>query len=265
MKASEKQSASSPSGAPSRRCLLHSAAVLAAGSLAAAGRANAQAVTDPGCGAWTQPTDADFAATIGKDKVEFIDRVLTVIESEIVPLTFEGVRGGSKLFGGAVLRKADLSTVIASTNKEAGNPLLHGEIQTINAFYDLPKDRRPPVQDTIFLTTHEPCPLCLSGITWGGFNNFFYLFTYEDSRDAYGIPHDLVMLDTVFRCPDGSYNEKNTYWSAWGIRGLIATTSAENQARFDLRVKALKATYAELSNIYQKAKAAGTGADVPLK
>jgi len=73
------------------------------------------------------------------------------------------------------------------------------------------------------------------------------------------------MLDSVFRCPEGSYNEKNTYWSAWGIRDLIATTSAEDQARFGKRVETLKATYAEISDIYQKAKAAGTGADVPLK
>ena len=45
-------------------------------------------------------------------------------------------------------------TVVAATNTEAGNPLLHGEIQTINTFYDVPKDERPPVADTVFLTTH---------------------------------------------------------------------------------------------------------------
>ena len=154
---------------------------------------------------------------------------------------------------------------MASTNKEAGNPLLHGEIQTINTYYALPKDNRPPVADTIFITTHEPCPLCLSGISWGGFNNFFYLFTYEDSRDSYGIPHDLTMLDSVLRCPEGSYNEKNTYWSAWSIRDLIATTNADQQAAFNKRVEVLKAKYAEMSEIYQKAKAEGKGADVPLK
>ena len=147
------------SGNPTRRSVLHGAGAMAAGGLAALNVTNAQAATDPGCSAWTQPSDADFAATIGKDKAEFIDRVLTVVEKEIVPKTYEGVRGGSKLFGGAVLKKADLSTVVASTNKEAGNPLLHGEIQTINAFYDLPKDERPPVGDTIFLTTHCRHPM----------------------------------------------------------------------------------------------------------
>lgn len=37
----------------------------------------------------------------------------------------------------------------------------------------------------------------LSGITWGGWDNFFYLFTYEDTRDAFSIPHDIRILEEV--------------------------------------------------------------------
>ena len=218
-----------------------------------------------GCSDWRQPADADFDAIVGKDKAVFLDRVFSVLENEIVPKTMEGVRAGNKLFGAAILNKSDLSTVIASTNTETGNPLMHGEVTAIHAFYGLPKDRRPPAGETIFIATHEPCPLCLSSITWGGFDNFFYLFTYEDSRDAYGIPHDIVMLDEIFRCPDGTYSEKNKYWSSWSLRDLVASTSPEQQAAFNKRVAALTQTYAEMSDIYQKAKAAGTGADVPLK
>ena len=220
---------------------------------------------NPGCSDWRQPDDPDFEAIVGKDKVVFLDRVLSVLEDEIVPKTMAGVRAGNKLFGAAILNKSDLSTVIASTNTETGNPLMHGEVTAIHAFYDLPGDRRPPAGETIFIATHEPCPLCLSSITWGGFDNFFYLFTYEDSRDAYGIPHDIVMLDEIFRCPDGSYSEKNKYWSSWSLRDLIASTTPKQQAALNKRVDALKKTYAEMSDIYQKAKAAGTGADVPLK
>ena len=75
----------------------------------------------------------------------------------------------------------------------------------------------------------------------------------------------MLILDEVFRCPDGSYSEKNRYWSAWALRDLIAGTAPERLAGFEKRVEALKTTYAEISDIYQKAKAAGTGADVPLK
>lgn len=71
------------------------------------------------------------------------------------------------------------ATVIVATNAEAENPLLHGEITLINAFYAIPRAQRPRVKDCLFLPTHEPCPLCISGITWGGFDNFFYLWTYE--------------------------------------------------------------------------------------
>ena len=73
------------------------------------------------------------------------------------------------------------------------------------------------------------------------------------------------MLDEIFRCPDGTYSEKNKYWSSWSLRDLIADTTPGQQAELSKRVDALKATYAEMSDIYQKAKAAGTGADVPLK
>jgi tRNA(Arg) A34 adenosine deaminase TadA len=219
----------------------------------------------PGCSAWQQPTDSDFDTIVGKSKTEFLDRVLSLIENEIVPKTMAGVREGNKLFGAAILNKSDLSTVLAATNTETGNPLFHGEVTAIFDFYDLPKDQRPSPKDTIFIATHEPCPLCLSSITWGGWDNFFYLFTYEDSKDAYGIPHDIVMLDEIFRCPDGTYNEKNKYWSSWSLRDLIAGTTPEQQTSFIKRIEALKKTYAEMSNIYQRAKAAGTGANVPLK
>ena len=219
----------------------------------------------PGCSEWVQPSDADFQSIVGRDKAEFLDRVLSVIENEVVPKTQKGVREGNKLFGAAVLNKSDLSTVLAVTNTETNNPLMHGEVTAIHDFYDLPKDKRPNAKDTIFIATHEPCPLCLSSITWGGFDNFFYLFTYEDSKDAYGIPHDIVMLDEIFRCPDGTYSEKNKYWSSWSLRDLVADTTPDQQKMFNQRIDDLKKSYAEMSEIYQKAKASGTGADVPLK
>ena len=210
-----------------------------------------------------RPSDADLAAVIGRDPDGFIDRVLSVIEEEIVPLTQQGVRGGSKVFGGAVLRKDDLATVVAVTNSESQNPLDHGEINALNAFWALPRAARPAPGDAIFLSTHEPCPLCLSGITWSGFDNFFYLFSYEDSKDAFDIPHDLEILEEVFRCPDGSYSEKNAYWSSWSLQELIRGRDAEARAGFETRLASLRASYDEMSNLYQRGKEGG--ADIPLK
>jgi hypothetical protein len=39
----------------------------------------------------------------------------------------------------------------------------------------------------------------------------FYLFTYEDSRDPYAIPRDIVMPDEIFCCAEGSYSENNEF------------------------------------------------------
>ena len=207
------------------------------------------------------PTEADLARITG-DKVAFIDRLLSLIETEIVPLTRQGVGEGNKIFGGAILRKSDLSTVVAVTNAETGNPLNHGEINTINVFYELPRAERPATKDCIFISTHEPCSLCLSGITWTGFDNFFYLFSYEDTKDAFNIPHDLKILEEVFDCPDGRYTRKNDYWCCWGIQEIIAGTEEKVREGFEARIATLRKTYDELSEVYQASK--GRGADIPL-
>ena len=210
---------------------------------------------------YTQPTDADLAALVS-DRISFLDRVLSVIENEIVPLTAEGVRGGSKIFGGAVLAKSDLSTVVAVTNRETANPLHHGEIATINAFYEIPQSERPAAKDTFFISTHEPCPLCLGGITWGGWDNFFYFFSYADTKDAFAIPHDIRIHEEIWSATGGAYHHKNMYWSAWHLQGLINGCDADHRAQFNERSERLRNTYADLSEVYQASK--GSGAEIPL-
>lgn len=119
---------------------------------------------------------------------ELVSSLLKVTESSIVPLTREQVASGSKLFGAAILTKSSLAPVTVATNNERASPLLHGEINCIQTFFAGPKEGRPETKDCVFFATHEPCSLCLSGITWSGFNEFYYLFTYEDSRDLFSIP-----------------------------------------------------------------------------
>ena len=101
-----------------------------------------------------------------------IDRLLRVTEHEIVPLTRQGVEGGNKLFSAAILRKSDLSLALAATNRETENPRWHGEVQAIKSLYEMPRSQRPAPKESIFFATHEPCPLCLSAITWSGYDNF---------------------------------------------------------------------------------------------
>lgn len=195
----------------------------------------------------TNPTDHMLAA-----------RFLDVIEHEIVPLTRSAVERGNKVFGGAILRKSDLSLVVAGTNLETVNPLFHGEVATLNAFFELPVRERPQPGDCLFLSTHEPCSMCLSAITWAGFDNFHYLFGYEDTRDAFNIPHDLKILGEVFRIRNGDYARENAFWRSRSIDELIA----EGQENLKGQVRRLQSLYDDLSSEYQSTK---VGSDIPLR
>jgi tRNA(Arg) A34 adenosine deaminase TadA len=190
------------------------------------------------------------------------ERLLDVIERDILPLTEAGVRRGNKIFGAAILRKADHSLVLADTNNEIENPLWHGEVHALKRFYELPAAARPDPKDCLFLATHEPCPLCLSAITWAGYDNFYYLFSHADSRDAFAIPHDLRILKEVFGLEPGGYNAHNFYWTSHAIPQLVAGLPAPARQRLRARIDALMATYEALSRRYQDGKA---GNAIPLK
>ena len=190
-----------------------------------------------------------------------IERLLDVIEKDIVPKTEAGVEAGNKLFGAAILRKDDGSVVIAETNNELENPLWHGEMHALKRFYELPKSSRPETKDCLFLATHEPCSLCLSAITWTGFDNFYYLFSHEDSRDAFAIPHDLRILKEVFTLDPGGYNSENAFWTGRSLRRMIAALPEPDRSRLTARADVLARTYDRLSTTYQAKKQDN---DIPL-
>lgn len=177
-------------------------------------------------------------------------RLLEVVEDDILPLTREGVRGGNKVFGAAILRKSNASLVVAGTNAETENPLWHGEISAIHRFYELAREDRPAPANCWFVSTHEPCSMCLSAIAWAGFDNFYYLFGYADTRDAFNIPHDLRMLQEIFGCDDGRYNRANHYWRGYAIADLVG-----EDPDLSARATQLKAIYDALSGAYQASKA----------
>ncbi|KAI1121993.1 cytidine deoxycytidylate deaminase family protein [Nemania abortiva] len=222
------------------------------------------------------------------DPLVLLKALLATIEDKIIPLTSKGVSSGNKLFGAAILSKAGLVPQTVSTNNETASPLLHGEINCIQQFFaqtsfpdplDASKptsSQRPSPQDCVFLATHEPCSLCLSGITWSGFDNFFYLFTYEDSRSLFSIPYDIDILQEVFRVPavpastnaTGAagedlearplYNKRNKFFTARSFEDLIREIKAKygetEGEKWENEVKRVKAMYNGLSDTYQASK-----------
>ncbi len=186
-------------------------------------------------------------------------RLLQVMEENILPMTELGVATGNKVFGAAILRKSDLSLIVAETNNELENPLWHGEVHTLKRFYELYD--KPATKDLIFLSTHEPCTMCMSAITWAGFDNFYYFFSHEDSRDSFAIPHDLKILKEVFGLEPGGYRRQNAFWNSFAIADLVETEDEQLKADLKRQTARIKSRYDALSNTYQATKSAN---DIPL-
>ena len=191
-----------------------------------------------------------------------LEKLLNIFLSEVLPLTEKGVAKGNKIFGAAIIKKDDLSLVIAETNNEIENPLWHGEMHAIKKFYELNSEKRPNEKDCMFLSSHEPCSMCLSAITFSGFDNFYYLFPYSVTNNEFNIPHDLNILKEVFKITDGKYNKENSYWRSQSINMLIESLSHQKKEKILKQLDEIKKKYQALSNEYQKNKSENS---IPLK
>ena len=185
-----------------------------------------------------------------------------IFKNNILPLTAKGVDIGNKIFGAAILNKNDYSLIVAETNNETENPIWHGEIHTLKKFYELDSKIRPSEKNCIFLSSHEPCSLCLSAITFSGFNNFYYLFPYESTSNKFNIPHDLNILKEVFNIEDGKYIKENSYWKSYNINKLIDELKSNDKNKLTVSFNEIKEKYIDLSKKYQSSKEKSS---IPLK
>ena len=191
-----------------------------------------------------------------------LDKFLNVFNNNILPLTLKGVDSGNKIFGAAIIKKDDYSLVVAGSNNETENPLWHGETHTLKKFYEINKETRPSEKNCIFLCSHEPCSLCLSAITFSGFDNFYYLFPYESTLEEFSIPHDLNILKEVFNINDGNYIKNNSYWTSYSINNLINKLTDSKKKKLTESFNIIKNKYFDLSNKYQESKEKNS---IPLK
>ena len=187
------------------------------------------------------------------------NKILDIFLNNLIPETKISVSKGNKIFGAFVLNKIDLSLVVTGVNNEIENPIYHGEISTIINFFKL---RNLNPKDYLFISSHEPCSLCLSAITWSGFDNFYYLFHYEDTESTFNIPHDLKILKEVFKIDKGQYSKNNTFWQSYSILEEIKELQNSEKDKLLAKIKEINKLYEDISNNYQSAKNSN---HIPLK
>ena len=186
--------------------------------------------------------------------LKFYNILISIILNEIIPATKISISKGNKIFGAAILNKNDLSTVIVGTNNEIMNPLYHGEISTINEYFNSNLNNKIQPSDCIFLSTHEPCSLCLSAITWSCFDNIYYFFPYKKTKELFNIPHDINILKEIFKLDNGDYNRVNSYWRSYSIIEEIRKLNDSEQYNFENKIKKIYQEYGNLSELYQENK-----------
>ena len=187
-----------------------------------------------------------------------VNRMLDVIEEEILPLTEVLVRQGHNLFGAAVLDGVTLRTLTVGSNRRGDNPVFHGEIDTILRFFEM--SHRPEVAETTFLTTHEPCSMCLSALAWSGFREVWYLFDYNETASDFHMPDDLKMLESLFGTT--TPNSRNAYFNLRGIGDAVAELD-DDRKKLEERMARIKELYKELPVELDGGAKAGPRSSVP--
>ena len=115
-----------------------------------------------------------------------------------------------------------------------------------------PASRGPVAKSSIFLSTHEPCCMCISGITWTGFERVFYFFPYEITSEQ-GIPHDMNIMHELWGVK--SYRKQNQFCNTANLMEMIRNLEESEHKNELIKIQnRLIEKYAELSEKYHSEK-----------
>lgn len=94
--------------------------------------------------------------------------------------------------------------------------------------------------------------MCLASITWGGFDNIYIFWSYEDSEKFFDEPYSRRINEAVWGAQDGNYHHENRFWKAkFVVRMVEALEESEVKTKLQAQVARIKATYAELWKTYK--------------
>ncbi|GIS77728.1 MAG: hypothetical protein CM1200mP13_10870 [Candidatus Pelagibacterales bacterium] len=127
-------------------------------------------------------------------------------------------------------------------------------MHTLKKFYKFSLKYKTKRKRLMFLSSHEPCSMCLSAITFSGFDNFYYLFPYTATNDEFNIPQILKILKEVLKLMMENIIKK-ILWKSQNINLLIENlTHFKKKKYFKQLDKNLKKKIKNFSNQYQENK-----------
>jgi len=80
-------------------------------------------------------------------------------------------------FGAVIVRPPSDDLLARGANNGKANPTYHGEIVTIDAY--VAQHGNQGWDDCVLYTTGEPCPMCMSALTWAGIGGVVYATSIE--------------------------------------------------------------------------------------